>query len=57
VALYDAYESMRASSPLANTLPLRLEFFGIERRRIKPILSLQGKNPGMMRVPWIAGKR
>jgi hypothetical protein len=33
VAGADAYQSMRASGALANTLPLRVEFFGIVRRR------------------------
>jgi hypothetical protein len=33
VARGDAYQSMRASGALANTLPLRVEFFGIGLRR------------------------
>jgi hypothetical protein len=33
VARGDAYQSMRASGALAKTLPLRVEFFGIVRRR------------------------
>jgi hypothetical protein len=33
VARGDAYQSMRASGALANTLLQRVEFFGIARRR------------------------
>jgi hypothetical protein len=32
----DSYQSMRASGALANTLPQRVEFFGIARRRSSP---------------------
>ena len=52
----DAYQSMRASDALANTLPQRVEFFGIARRLNYAHSPLAGKKPGIIGAPRMADK-